>query len=314
MPQTILNHPHFPTPFGSVMLGRGFNGEKYRFGFNGKEKNTELNSDNYDFGARIYDGRIGRWFSVDPLFKKYTFFSPYVFTANSVLINKEVDGKDYIVVFDYAAKKITIQAQYEVITSDNVEKDNRTKSNLQAALNHFNNTQGFQVLMVENGKEVIYDVAFQLNIKENNKLMDGVPTNTVEEKSIEDIQAITTESKAIGYYSDKAIGIGRDWNNNMWTLLKHEIGHSLGFLHDDDPKSFMADLEVFGQSDKIKTEHISNSLNNVGIGAKTPTNKEPGEAWGRVNRKNLIFTEQKDLDEHINNRNKAVIKHKDEDK
>jgi RHS repeat-associated protein len=59
------------------MLGRGFNGEKYRFGFNGKEKNSELNSDNYAFGARIYDGRLGRWFSVDPKAANSPNWSPY---------------------------------------------------------------------------------------------------------------------------------------------------------------------------------------------------------------------------------------------
>ena len=42
----------------------------YRFGFNGKEKVDEVYGDAnaYDFGARIYDPRLGRWLSSDKMF------------------------------------------------------------------------------------------------------------------------------------------------------------------------------------------------------------------------------------------------------
>ncbi len=98
MPSNHSFKPHSLTPFGSVMLGRDFRGEKYRFGFNGKEKNSEFNSDNYDFGARIYDGRIGRWFSVDPLTIKYPSYSPFHFGYCNPLITIDLDGNENIVV------------------------------------------------------------------------------------------------------------------------------------------------------------------------------------------------------------------------
>ena len=96
MPSNHPLHPHSLTPFGSVMLGRDFKGEKYRFGFNGKEKNTELNSDNYDFGARIYDGRLGRWLSVDPLWYKYPDLGTYNFCANNPIFFIDPDGKEIV--------------------------------------------------------------------------------------------------------------------------------------------------------------------------------------------------------------------------
>ena len=60
-------------PFGSTMSTRSFNAPEYKYGFNGKEKDDETNvgGGSYDFGARIYDSRIGRWWIIDPLFKKY---------------------------------------------------------------------------------------------------------------------------------------------------------------------------------------------------------------------------------------------------
>ena len=60
----------------------------YRFGFNGKEKDDEVTGvtgSHLDFGARIYDSRIGRWLAVDPKFYKYPSLSSYCSFENSPL-------------------------------------------------------------------------------------------------------------------------------------------------------------------------------------------------------------------------------------
>jgi RHS repeat-associated protein len=69
-------------PFGMAMPGRSFSSEKYRYGFNGKEKDNSTGEGNYDYGARIYDGRIGRWLSADAFYKSYPSFSPYIYALN----------------------------------------------------------------------------------------------------------------------------------------------------------------------------------------------------------------------------------------
>jgi RHS repeat-associated protein len=46
----------------------------YRYHFNGQEKTDEWtgnSGDSYDFGARMYDSRLGRWMTLDPLFDIY---------------------------------------------------------------------------------------------------------------------------------------------------------------------------------------------------------------------------------------------------
>ncbi|MDI1234400.1 MAG: hypothetical protein PSX81_08970 [bacterium] len=67
----------------------------YRFGFNGKEKDNEItvNGGDYDFGARIYDGRLGRWLSRDPLANRFPFESPYVNCSDNTLLYKDNDGR-----------------------------------------------------------------------------------------------------------------------------------------------------------------------------------------------------------------------------
>jgi len=52
----------------------------YHFGFKGQEKDDEIQGDgnSLEFGARIYDSRLGRWLSVDPQANSYPSYSPYV--------------------------------------------------------------------------------------------------------------------------------------------------------------------------------------------------------------------------------------------
>ena len=53
--------------------------DKYRFGFNGMEKDNELKGvgNSLDFRERIYDSKLGRFLSVDTLTAQYPFYKPY---------------------------------------------------------------------------------------------------------------------------------------------------------------------------------------------------------------------------------------------
>jgi len=80
-------------PFGMLAPGRHWESGSYRFGFNGMEADNEIkgSGNSYDFGARIYDSRVGRFLSIDPMFKDFPDNSPYCFAANSpiYLIDKK---------------------------------------------------------------------------------------------------------------------------------------------------------------------------------------------------------------------------------
>lgn len=81
---------------GSVLPGRNFQGsDKYRFGFNGMEKDDEIkgNNNSLDFGERMYDPRVGRWLSLDPEARKYPQYSDYSFVTNSPLSFIDPTGK-----------------------------------------------------------------------------------------------------------------------------------------------------------------------------------------------------------------------------
>src|SRR5690606_9289804 len=84
-------------PFGMLMQ-KIESSSVYRYGFNGMEKDEEIKggSNSYDFGARIYDPRLGRWLSLDPMMDKYPSWSPYNFAANNPIKYYDVDGEDIV--------------------------------------------------------------------------------------------------------------------------------------------------------------------------------------------------------------------------
>jgi len=82
-------------PFGMGMDGRTQSAGGYRWGFNGMEKYDDWQGEGnaYDFGARVYDSRLGRWMAVDPLAEQYPSFSPYISFLNNPLAFIDPDGR-----------------------------------------------------------------------------------------------------------------------------------------------------------------------------------------------------------------------------
>jgi RHS repeat-associated protein len=66
----------------------------YLYGFNGKEEDNEVKGqgNSYDFGARMYDSRLGRFLSRDPLSSKYPNISVYIYAGNRPVTSIDIGG------------------------------------------------------------------------------------------------------------------------------------------------------------------------------------------------------------------------------
>ena len=82
------------SPFGVQLDGRTIQGDFYRRGFNGMEKDDEVKGggNSYDFGARMYDSRVGRWLSLDAKKSSKPSCTPYNFVMNNPTIKIDPDG------------------------------------------------------------------------------------------------------------------------------------------------------------------------------------------------------------------------------
>ncbi|MBG6130615.1 RHS repeat-associated protein/uncharacterized repeat protein (TIGR01451 family) [Aquimarina sp. EL_43] len=85
-------------PFGMLQPNRHKDSKSYRYGFQGQEKDDEIkgegNSVNYKY--RMHDPRLGRFFAVDPLARRYSYNSPYAFGENRIIDGIELEGLEYM--------------------------------------------------------------------------------------------------------------------------------------------------------------------------------------------------------------------------
>ena len=91
-------------PFGSVIPDRQWyaNNDSNGFvnGFNGMRYDHEINGvgNSLDFGARIYDSRLGRWLAIDPKSAMYAGYSAYHFGYCNPIIVVDPNGEENIVI------------------------------------------------------------------------------------------------------------------------------------------------------------------------------------------------------------------------
>jgi RHS repeat-associated protein len=83
--------------FGAQMPGRTINTVGYRYGFNGKENDNDVgkgSGNQQDYGMRIYDPRIGKFLSMDPIASNYPELTPYQFSSNRPIDGIDLDGME----------------------------------------------------------------------------------------------------------------------------------------------------------------------------------------------------------------------------
>lgn len=114
-------------PFGSLLPGRNYSSDAYRFGFQGQEKDDEVfgsTGSAISFEYRVHDARVGRFLSIDPLAQDFPWNSPYAFSENRVIDAFELEGAEATLIqesghdkgggFDWSYTKITVATNVEI--------------------------------------------------------------------------------------------------------------------------------------------------------------------------------------------------------
>lgn len=208
----------------------------YRFGFNGKEKDNDVygNGNAMDFGARIYDPRVGRWMSVDPLYIEYLFLSPYQLVNNNPNWAKDPNGKEIWIVnkAEINGKIVVLQkVQYkngQLYNEDGTicEKPTIYAYTVQKQLNQLCEDGGTPkqiVLKLESNK-------FQNEITNVDVDAKGTYNQTRRKFSWSNIFNVgndaVTQFKAYST-NDEKIEMGKNAKRNPRVALAHELKHIL---------------------------------------------------------------------------------------
>ena len=121
--ETVEQNAYYP--FGSRhTFGNTYAQTTNRFKYNGKEEQTTGNLGLLDYGARMYDSKIARWFVQDPLAEQMYGVTPYRFSLNNpVNIVDQFGLSDY---FDfnglYLGSDGSDKDLIRIITQENWEK------------------------------------------------------------------------------------------------------------------------------------------------------------------------------------------------
>ena len=82
------------------MPGRKYTaGSGYRYGFNGKENDNEIKgeSNQIDYGKRVYDPRLSRFLSTDPLISQFPYYSSYQYAGDKPIWAIDLDGAEELI-------------------------------------------------------------------------------------------------------------------------------------------------------------------------------------------------------------------------
>jgi RHS repeat-associated protein len=187
------------------------NKDRYRFGFNGMEKDNELKGigNSLDFGARMYDSRVARWMSIDPSASKYPSLSPYNAFENNPISLVDRNGEDA----EYYIKGNQITVKSTIYLVNGTELDRR---HIKTEIDKIYRPQSFKAY---NG--VTYSIKFDVNvviIKNQQELFALKPWDT---------RAYISDQSD---YRDNVVG-GTVMNlSKRSDAVAHEFGHILGFV------------------------------------------------------------------------------------
>ena len=272
-------------PFGMLMPSRNIKSQVYPSGFNGKENDNEIKGvgNSLDFGARMYDSRLGRWMSVDPKFKSFSWQSPYCsFDNNPIIFIDPTGGSGVAYITDQKNKdgKLIIKVVSNVYIYGAGATDGNAKTMQGNAMAQYNNNGNYFSATVDG---VEYEVQFDIKVQvidakdvENKLLPGGYETLNAENNFYE----MVDNPKSINNSGVTLSGEDKEGSRGGSTgfiktseagtsTLSHELNHGYGGTNKDLPdgdetKLFENDIAV---QDKNSTNPSSRKVTQGNIDA-----------------------------------------------
>ncbi|MFN6378643.1 MAG: RHS repeat domain-containing protein, partial [Flavobacteriales bacterium] len=132
-------------PFGAPMTERTavVTPTDVRYGFQGQEEDDELWNGAVSFKYRVEDARLGRFFSVDPMFDSFPWNGSYTFSENRLISNIELEGLEGVNIIDHQSQKTTLEIDLYYVDREREGNENIDEAfcddQIEAIKNNINN-------------------------------------------------------------------------------------------------------------------------------------------------------------------------------
>lgn len=224
-----FTYSNFSLPVGCSTL--------YPDGYNGKRKDNETYGEGnaYDYGARMYDSRLGRWFSLDVLQKKYAEHSPYGFCANNPILFVDPDGKKIII---YYKDENGVEQKYEYKPGIKPTVNNDFVNQVHEAVSYVmqNDESNTFTKLSESDRTVNIKFTNSLDAKVANQTNGKITTDAGGKPIDASAEIVWNPSAALENADD--FGKPSGGAQAPSTLLLHEGDHALGILSVETKKQF----------------------------------------------------------------------------
>lgn len=264
----LVQENHYD-PWGLNLAGIEKQGAPdHRFQYNGKERQTELGLNWYDYGARMYAPDIARWNGVDASAENYVNQSPYHYVGNNPIKFVDFDGNDYGVKVDRGNKTITIKAHFltSAKSSTAFKENGSGRWNAQSGKNVFV-AGGLKAL--RQGKADVYSINIDISsevsggadgqgryISDRDQQVSQDQTGIVNSFDVEKDGFVENQG---GGALDNQIDMksGKEGSS----ITTHEVNHTMGIAHTGD-----GGTQSPSGGGSVKPNQIAETLKGVGIG------------------------------------------------
>ncbi|MFN8360632.1 MAG: RHS repeat-associated core domain-containing protein [Candidatus Kapaibacterium sp.] len=142
-------------PFGMQMQEDTWQSPLYRYGYNGQEKESQINDNTYSTEYRLIDTRIGRWMTRDKLESKFPAEGPYTGYGNNPIWHSDPMGLE------------TTEGLENYVIKPLLEEVDKQKVNAVAELRNYNGTDNNELARLQQNVEKWTKAASETNNEVN---------------------------------------------------------------------------------------------------------------------------------------------------
>jgi len=224
----------------------------HRFGFNGMEKDDDVKGagNSLDFGARVYDSRLGRWLSLDPHFAKYPSMSTFCGMNNSPILVIDPTGKGGIVsniTRDAAGNYHGVLTFNVFMYSDEVPLETITNGLVESGMGDGFGFKSVGFILAKKGRDqvnIYLDIQVNITVIDASTAQEMIESETAASNNYIYVNSTDSKGRPVGYFGGSnldgtnqgSFSVNSYADNRASSLLMHELWHSVArYTKESDP-------------------------------------------------------------------------------